>query len=234
MPDNSAAPKTCDTSDMLVVHRVFRREFRLLPQLVRSVPPFEIRRSRIVADHAAELMDALHHHHAGEDELLWPKLADRVDLDPDLTERMEMEHKQIATLLDEVNRVLPEWKRTAAADARAEVAGLLGEVSAEVDNHLVDEERNVLPVVEQCITASEWKTLGERGMASIPKKRLPVFLGHILEEATPSERATYLGRVPIPGRVAYRLVGERRFRREVFELRAPLGSGPKLMPPPEQ
>jgi hemerythrin-like domain-containing protein len=214
--------KSCDTTDMVVVHRVFRREFRLLPHLVRSVVPFDMRRARVVAAHAEDMIDALHHHHAGEDELLWPKLAERADLDGGVIERMELQHQQLAALLDRVGSLLPEWQRTAAADARAELAGLLGEISVELDAHLAAEEREVLPEVRRCISASEWAELGERGLAAVPKQRLLVFLGHILEEATPAERVHFLSRVPVRARVLFRVLGERRYRREVDALRAPL------------
>jgi hemerythrin-like domain-containing protein len=222
MPGSSAQLKSCDTTDMVVVHRVFRREFRLLPHLVRSVVPFDIRRARLVAAHAEEMIGALHHHHTGEDELLWPKLAERADLEGGVLERMQLQHEQLADLLDRVGSLRPEWERTAAADARAELAGLLGEFSAELDAHLAAEEREILPEVQRCISASEWAELGERGLAAIPKQRLLVFLGHILEEATPAERIQFLRRVPVPARVLFRMVGERRYRREVSTLRAPL------------
>ena len=48
----SAAPKLCDTSDMVIVHRMFRRECALLPQLVAAVPVGDAARAHTVAGHA--------------------------------------------------------------------------------------------------------------------------------------------------------------------------------------
>ena len=78
----SAAPKLCDTSDMVIVHRMFRRECALLPQLVAAVPAGDVARARTVARHAREVLDMLHHHHLGEDELLWPRLSARTGSTP--------------------------------------------------------------------------------------------------------------------------------------------------------
>ncbi len=66
------------TRDMLVVHQAFRREFRLLPQLVRATPTADLARARVVADHLDVITELLHHHHGGEDRLLWPQLLARV------------------------------------------------------------------------------------------------------------------------------------------------------------
>src|SRR3954470_5878126 len=77
----STAPAAPDTSDMVVVHRVFRREIHLLPVQVEAVPDGEGPRFDLVAAHAAELFSGLHHHHTAEDELLWPRLRERAPLD---------------------------------------------------------------------------------------------------------------------------------------------------------
>ena len=52
----SAAQKLCDTSDMVIVHRMFRRECALLPQLVAAVAGGDLARARTVAGHAREVL----------------------------------------------------------------------------------------------------------------------------------------------------------------------------------
>ncbi len=78
----------------------------------------------------------------------------------------------------------------------------------------------MLPIVEHHITVAEWDELANRGMAAMPKSRLLVQLGYLLEDPSPDERADFLDAVPLPARIAYRLVGERRCRAETEELRA--------------
>src|SRR5689334_20924962 len=66
-----------DVHDMVVVHKAFRRELRLIPELVRAVPAGDTTRAAVVAGHARLVLQGLHLHHTGEDELLWPKLLQR-------------------------------------------------------------------------------------------------------------------------------------------------------------
>ena len=49
---SNAAERLTDVSDMYVVHRVFRREFVLIPQLVRQVAAGDTARAAVVGEHA--------------------------------------------------------------------------------------------------------------------------------------------------------------------------------------
>jgi hypothetical protein len=60
----------------------FRREFGLLPKMVAGVFTDDDRRVRTVHDHVREMVSAPHHHHQGEDELVWPWLRRRAPSRP--------------------------------------------------------------------------------------------------------------------------------------------------------
>jgi hemerythrin-like domain-containing protein len=94
----TASPTTgTDIRGMLVVHDSIRRQFGQAPARVRGVPPGDSDRADVVADHIVLLGDLLHHHHAGEDRLLWPVLQPRVATEVAGTvERMETQHEGIA------------------------------------------------------------------------------------------------------------------------------------------
>jgi hemerythrin-like domain-containing protein len=215
----TAQTKLCDTHDMVVVHRVFRREFGLMPAMLATVEAGSVQRSAVVGAHAAEVLSTLHHHHSTEDELLWPRLNRAAALPRDELDRMEHQHAEIARILDEVGAILPRWTTDAGPADRQQLGELFRQASVAIDEHLSEEETKVLPVVERYITAEEWQEVSARGMSSMPPARLSVFLGHILEEATPAERAAFLSKLPEPGRQAFHLVGEPTYRREVAELR---------------
>jgi hypothetical protein len=215
----TAQTKLCDTHDMVVVHRVFRREFGLMPAMFATVGAGGIQRSAVVGAHAAEVVSTLHHHHSTEDELLWPRLSRAAALPGDELDRMEHQHAEIARVLDEVGAILPRWTTDAGPADRQQLGELFRQASVAIDEHLNEEETKVLPVVERYITAEQWQEVSARGMSSLPPARLSVFLGHILEEATTAERAAFLSKLPEPGREAFHLVGEPTYRREVAELR---------------
>jgi hemerythrin-like domain-containing protein len=219
--DPAQPPKLCDTSDMVIVHRMFRRECALLPQLVAAVPVGDVARARTIARHVREVLDMLHHHHLGEDELLWPRLSTRTRIHAELLARMESQHHVLAELLEHVATALPEWRYTPAAHTGAPLTVLLEQISHGLDEHFDEEETTILPIVERVITAAEYLEVGQRGLQSIPLTRRLIMLGYLLEDTTPRERADFLAAVPAPARFTYRLIGRRQHRLEATRLRGP-------------
>lgn len=213
-----AAPARPDTREMVIVHRVFRREFGNLPALVRAVPPGDTERAAVVLDWLRDLGAALHHHHSGEDEMMWPVLLERAATDTALILRMEEQHERIAELLHRAQHHATAFAAGAApADGEA-LATTLTALSAVLDEHLDEEERLVLPVVERVMTTEEWDAMGERGRAGIPKDKLLVQLGFILMGTTPAERTAFMSRMPVAARVAWRLMGRRAWAKEYRRL----------------
>ena len=80
----------------------------------------------------------------------------------------------------------------ASAAHRDDLAATLAELRARVDEHMVDEERHVLPLVEANLSVAEWEQVGERARACIPKNRLLVQLGWILDGLTPAEQREFM------------------------------------------
>jgi hemerythrin-like domain-containing protein len=221
MTPPSAAQKLCDTSDMVIVHRMFRRECALLPELVAAVGG-DPTRARAVAGHAREVLDMLHHHHAGEDELLWPRLSTRTRFNADLLARMDSQHQGLAVLLERAATAFAEWQDAPTAHTCTPLTTLLEQLSSGLNEHFDEEEAAVLPIVERVITAAEYEEVGRRGLVSVPITRRLIVLGYILEGATPEERTVLLAAVPRPVRLAYRLIGARQHRHETTRLRGPL------------
>jgi hemerythrin-like domain-containing protein len=214
-----------DTHDMYVVHRVFRRESALMPRLVRAVRPGDTARARRVAEHFRGYALGLHHHHTGEDELIWPLLLARVDLEAELVLRMEEQHARVAAGLETVTALLPSWERTASPADGERIAVALEEHASALAEHLTDEENHLLALIEEHLTVAEYGALNERFAAETPKDKLLFFLGALLEEATPEETADITRNLPLPAQLAWRLFGKRRYARQTRELRAPVSSG---------
>ena len=212
----------CDTHDMVVVHRVFRREFTLIPQMARATPAGDTAQAAAVAAHIREMVHMLHQHHRGEDELLWPLLRERAAVDVEVIRQMETQHTAIAAILAPIEDALQTWVETADSGSRADLVALLVPLPTVLSEHLDAEELRVLPIVERSVTAAEWARLAERGTEAMPRPRMLVFLGGILEEADDTERREFLRHIPAPARVAYRLLGRRRFLRETHRQRRDL------------
>ena len=207
-----------DTHEMVLIHRVIRREFGQLPRLFHSAADNRAR-SRLIGGHAREMVDFLHTHHTGEDELLFPLLRARTALDPELMDRMDAQHAQVDAAVAALGAELPEWTASADAAAGERMAALIDAIMPTLIDHLAEEEQKLLPIVSVTLTQSEWDALGKHGMSAIPLTRRLVVLGHITEEADEAERQRFLQIVPAPARLAYKLIGHRQFTREAAAIR---------------
>ena len=207
-----------DTHEMVLIHRVIRREFGQLPRLFRSAAN-DRARSKVIGAHAREMLDFLHTHHTGEDELLFPLLRKRTTLDRDLMDRMDAQHVQVDDTVTAVNAELPVWTATADAATGEKMAARIEATMPTLIDHLAEEEQKLLPVVSVTLTQSEWDALGKHGMSAIPLTRRLVILGHITEEADDAERQRFMQVIPAPARLAYKLIGHRQFTRETTALR---------------
>ena len=211
-----------DTHDMIVVHRVFRRESDLMSRLIRTVPDGDTARATALADAFGDYQLGLHLHHSGEDEFVWPLLLARVDLEADMVLRMEAQHEVIARTLAEAARLIPAWRSAPSAATAAPLVAAITEHRAALIEHLHDEEEYVLPLIEEYLTVAEWGRLGEHFSEEVPKDKLLYFLGAILEEASPAERQAMMANLPVPARILWYTIGQGQYRRKVGKIRAGL------------
>ncbi|GAA0929986.1 hypothetical protein GCM10009554_12730 [Kribbella koreensis] len=201
-----------DTHEMVIIHRVFRREFGLLPDLIGHVTVGDTERAALVGEHLTDLVASLHHHHEGEDDLLWPPLLEKASLEADLIHRMEGQHSALSIALDQIDKLAPAWAATANQADRDALATAVRQAAVILEEHMREEEQEILPLVRQYLTAEQWNRLGERGAKSIDDKRKRLlFLGMILEECSPEEERDFLKRIPAPVRVLWKVVGRRTY-----------------------
>lgn len=205
--------KRPQTEEMVIVHTVFRTHLSALPELLSAVPDGDQRRATELNDWLTELLTGLHHHHVGEDELMWPLLVSRAPQDRVLVLRMEEQHSRIADLVSACHREGATFADSGARHDGTTLATTLRALNDTLAEHLSDEERHVLPLVEQLMSVAEWQVLADRGNASIPKDRRLVFLGFMLYTATPEQRSLLMTGLPFPARILWRLVGKREFAR---------------------
>jgi hemerythrin-like domain-containing protein len=134
-----------DTHEMVLIHRVIRREIGQLPRLFRSAAN-DRARSEAIGAHAREMLHFLHTHHTGEDELLFPLLRERTALDTELMDRLDAQHAQVNDAVAAVGAELPAW--TASADAAGQrMAATIDAMMSTLIDHLGEEEQKLLPIV---------------------------------------------------------------------------------------
>jgi iron-sulfur cluster repair protein YtfE (RIC family) len=199
-----------DTRDMYMAHALLRREFRLLPDLVRSVTPGDTRRAEVVGAHAALVCAILHGHHEGEDLLLWPKLVERGGAEAAaIVPTMEQQHHAIEGAYTEVTGLLDGWRSTGQGGEA--LADVFERLTAALVEHMALEEKEILPLAEEHVTAAEWHKIGEHGMASSRKKDLPLAFGMAMYEGDPEVIKAVLATAPLPVRLLVPAVARRRY-----------------------
>ncbi len=209
----------CDTSEMVVIHRMFRRQFALAPHLVREVQPGDKERSSLIGNHVAEFANALHHHHRTEDQKLWDTLESRSPACALHVSQMKAQHAAMAVLLEKLQAELPAWQTSSDAVAQERVAVTLDDVYASLTTHLSQEEDKILPVASVTMSQREWDQFEKLGRESVPKNRLMVQLGYILDPFSPEERDVWMKK-SLPGfvRLLYRLIGRRQYEADYHRI----------------
>ncbi|WP_148573655.1 hemerythrin domain-containing protein [Nocardioides caldifontis] len=203
-----------DTSVMPTLHTFHRREFRLAGGVVRGVTAGDLRRAAVVADHVEFLTRHLHHHHTIEDELMWPKLLERVpdELAP-IVHLMESQHERVDGLIQRIGGLLPTFRSSAGAEVRDQVADLLDELHVHLIEHLDAEEQRLLPIAARTMKQAEWDAMGDAGRASTPRKELALTFGMYQYEGDPAVIAEMLAPAPLPVRVLVPRLARRAFRK---------------------
>jgi hemerythrin-like domain-containing protein len=199
-------------AEMATIHLAFRRELRLASGLLRSVEHGDRLRAGIVANHLDLLDRFLHHHHTIEDEMLWPKLLDRVPAEiAPVVELMESQHHTVAELLQRTVTLRAKWRKDADAGRAAELAAVYARLHDALVEHLDAEEQHVMPLVEACITQDEWTRIGKAAQRGTPLKDGPRMLGMLAYDAEPDAIREMLGAVPAPARGLVLKVGRRAY-----------------------
>lgn len=215
-PTDTTAPERAplDVRDMLVVHTAMLREFRLAPAAVARVPAGDHRRARIVDAHLRLIHDMLHHHHAGEDALLWPVLCPRVSAADALRiDDAERQHEAIGAALERVEHARRAWISHVTGpttEALTDALRALHEILAE---HLDAEERVLLPLAARHLSEQEWHAIGKAAVAAMRKQDRALVFGMLAYEADPDVLRDMLRAAPPPARVLLPRVAPRLYAR---------------------
>jgi hemerythrin-like domain-containing protein len=208
-----------EVRDMAIVHRLFRQAYDEAARLVRADPTPSPGRVTFLADHIDLVLGGLHSHHRDEDELLYPKLIQRVPEQAPMTEQVEHEHQVIATALDAASAACATWRQRPSVETGEALAAALDHLNEVVQPHLDDEEQKVVPLAAVTLTQQEWDAMGKRGMNSVPRNKRAIAAGMMLEPLDAADRAYMMKHVPAPLRMLFPIMIERPWKKYASTLR---------------
>jgi hemerythrin-like domain-containing protein len=171
---------------MYMFHDMFRREFPLMPGLVRAVAVGDLERAQIIVEHIGVANAVLHAHHSGEDENVWPLLLERAPTNiAPVVQLMESQHAEIASANSEILDAAAAWSSRATIGTRDALAAMLDQLLSPLYVHLGAEEDSIVPLMETYITAAEWSRIASEGAANIGPQTLLLGFGMVIYDANP-------------------------------------------------
>lgn len=215
LPRQAAAPEgPVDVRMMYVMHHGFRRDLEMFAAAAAATPAEDRDTWSALERRWAVFSLVLHHHHAGEDAGLWPRLLEVAEPGERATlEAMEAEHEQIDPLLAECARGFARMRETADAGTAAWLAARLAEARDGLGEHLRHEETDAMALVQKYLTTEDWHALEEaefRPRTSFSELLAAVpWIGH---ELPPDARDALLSEAGLPMRLIW-LLTRRRFAR---------------------
>lgn len=198
-----------DVRDMKIVHETFRRFYDEGARLVRANPTPTPERVTFLADHIEFGIAMLHNHHESEDELLYPLLVERAPDHAAMTKAVEHQHTEVTTSVDAVSAACAAWRRQPSAETGERLAQSLDSLNAMLQPHLDDEEQQIVPLAAVTLTQQEWVAMGEHSRAAIPRDRMAVAFGMLLEPLNDDDRAYMKSELPAPVRLLFPLLIQR-------------------------
>lgn len=197
-----------DLTGITLVHHALRAGCRLLADATTAIAggaPCPPARHRAVIRFATSVLEEVHVHHSREDDVLWPVIAASAGAHVDL-EPLSDDHAELQDLLDRAQAALARFEQGGPAQA-APLAAVLTRLADDLDEHVVEEEREVFPVLRRFVSAGDLTRAEARFRAGTGPRQLAFLLPWMVDSCpTPADRAGLLARVPLPLRLLLRVV----------------------------
>ncbi|MBM9462224.1 hemerythrin domain-containing protein [Aeromicrobium sp. YIM 150415] len=213
-PAGGGEPRGCDVADLAVFHGFLLTLFDDAQRWVTEsaeAPPRHVARMTRHLDHVVAI---LHDHHHGEDLVLWDRLSGRAPGCALHVDAMRRQHESIAARAEALSADVERWRETASEPERQRVVASLEALVSELREHLGQEENVIAPVAAVELTQSEWDELAEHGRRAVPRERLLLQLGLMLDALSPDDAAHLLASLPAPVRMMWAAFGVRVYRRQ--------------------
>jgi hypothetical protein len=207
-----------------VLHRMVRREFRLLAELASLAPAEDAQRAGELTRHADLLARVLMHHHRVERELLWPALFRGLPAaEEDAARTAIADWTSRTALLDhqlrDLSTVGRQWAVAPTPPSRVAFIRACTRVAEAVGTATAVEETQLLPLLSHHLSDDEWTAVRRAARCTLRGREQLLVLGLLLEDACAADRDRMLAGLSPAVRTAWRAVGRRGFRSAVVRLR---------------
>jgi hypothetical protein len=131
------------------IHRFFLWAYNEASGLVRSATAGDTHRAAYVGEVLGNFDKVLHLHHEGEDQSMYPQLAERAPACALHVGQMLEQHRQVTQRLESIEPVRLRWMETADEEVGRELAAHYEDLKSVLNVHLRRKVTEVMPVVDR-------------------------------------------------------------------------------------
>lgn len=140
-----------------IVHAAVRRDFVRLRAALAAVGVDDVERVRELRAAWEFIWGELHHHHVIEDRFVWPYVLKHDLLPAALMEEMEHEHQRMAVACGRLSVAFLDFLEKPSQARLISLRSSLEHAVQTADEHLVHEERDVMPALDDHWDAKSWR-----------------------------------------------------------------------------
>ena len=191
----TAGSYNTNVSDMLAVHKALLGSLNSIPGYVAEAG-LDAERVEMIGSFNENVIEFLHVHHTGEDELIYPVLEERCVENRSELERIETQHQPMNTLMDDARFAIAAWRDNPSSDNAEAVIDAVNSITQALRPHLDEEEAIVLPIAAKWMSPEEWGRLPGHAMMSFRADKPWLALGLVREQLGQEQRDQMLEGMP--------------------------------------
>jgi hemerythrin-like domain-containing protein len=184
-----------DVSDMYAIHKALMGALDSAPAYVAKAD-LDPDRVEAIGSFYENVIEFLHVHHTGEDELVYPVLEERCAESRSELERIDNQHKLLHAPMEAGRSAIAAWRAAPSTDNAQAVVHAIGAIVEPLRPHLAEEESVLLPIAAKWMSPEEWGRLPGHGMMIYRADKPWLALGLIREQLNQEQRDSMLAGMP--------------------------------------
>jgi len=209
---------TTDVSDMYAVHKALTGALDAAPAYVAKAG-LDSQRVEVIGSFYENVIEFLHVHHTGEDELIYPVLEQRCAESRSEHERINDQHKLLHAPMDAGRSAIAAWRAAPSTDNAQAVIDATASIAEPLRPHLAEEETVLLPIASQWMSPEEFGRLPGHHMMSFRADKPWLMLGLVREQLDQEHRDGMLAGMPPEMRTMWTEQMEPAFNGFIAEVR---------------
>ena len=207
-----------DVSDMYAVHKALTGALDAAPTYVAKAG-VDSERVEVIGSFYENVIELLHVHHTGEDELVYPVLEERCAESRSELERIDDQHKLLHAPMDAGRSAIATWRAAPSTDNAQAVIDAIASIAEPLRPHLAEEETVMLPIATKWMSPEEWGRLPGHGMMIFRADKPWLGLGLVREQLNQEQRDGMLAGMPPEMRTMWTEQMEPAFNAFIAEVR---------------